>query len=168
MTNASLIIIYVCVCVYWAFLLCVICRLSVIFSCSVVVVFYLSTCNLFINVWISRPNILTIITLTFFVNQSICAETFFHLMLCFMDDKVFEMNSIESITEGTNFRIMFIMVYVCKRRMFCIVFNFCPIWVSEKPWGDDPVRLMGYKPSVNKSTTYVIARALRLFFNFVI
>ena len=31
--NASLIILCMCVCLYWAFLLSVICRLSVIFSC---------------------------------------------------------------------------------------------------------------------------------------
>ena len=28
------------------------------------------------------------------------------------------------------------MFYVCKMWMFCVVFNFYKIWLSEKPWGD--------------------------------
>ena len=51
-----------CVCICC----CVICRLSVIFECLGVVVFYLRTCNLLINVLLNRPNILTIIILTLF------------------------------------------------------------------------------------------------------
>ena len=35
----------------------IICRLSVIFECLGVVVFYLRTCNLLINVLLNRPNI---------------------------------------------------------------------------------------------------------------
>ena len=66
--NASLIILCTCVCLYWAFLLYVICRLSVIWG---VVALYLPTCTLLINVLINRQNnILTIIIITLLVNES--------------------------------------------------------------------------------------------------
>ena len=73
--HASLIIF--CMCVYLLgvlFLLCVICHLSVFFACLGVVVFYLRTCNLLINVLINCPNIITIVILTLFINQSMCAK----------------------------------------------------------------------------------------------
>ena len=46
----------------------------------------------------------------------------------------------ESNTEGTNFRIMFIiMFHVIILCMFCFVFNLCKIWCSEKPWVDGTI-----------------------------
>ena len=59
----------------------IICHLSVIFGCLGVVVFYLRTCHVLINIVVNHPNILTIIILTLFINQSMCAERKkFHLM----------------------------------------------------------------------------------------
>ena len=86
---------YVCVCIYWAFLLCVICRLSVVCLCFGVVVFYLRTCNSLLNVFFNRPSILllTIIILTLFIIQSICAERKMYISCnFFMDSKVFKLN----------------------------------------------------------------------------
>ena len=40
------------------------------------------------------------------------------------------------------FECLLYMFYVCKMCMFCIVFNFCKISFSEKPWGVT-VRLTG-------------------------
>ena len=68
------IILCMCIYIYWAFLLCVVCCLSVIFECLCVIVFYFRKCNLLINVLLNRRNILTIIILTFFINHSMCAE----------------------------------------------------------------------------------------------
>ena len=71
-------------CIYWAFLLCVVCRLSVIFEFLGEVVFYLRTCNSLINVLPNRPRILTInIILTLFINQSMCAEIVFPFNVMF-------------------------------------------------------------------------------------
>ena len=72
MMNATLIIVCMCVSLLGVFALC---DLSSVCDHSCLgVVFYLPTCNLFINVLINRQNILTIIILTLFVNQSMCAE----------------------------------------------------------------------------------------------
>ena len=38
-------------------------------------------------------------------------------------------------------------VTICMMCMFCIVFNLCKIWTSEKPWGD-PVHLHRTGPSI--------------------
>ena len=51
---------------------------SVIFAC-VGVVFYSQACNVLINVLINCPNILTVIILTVFINES-------------MDNQLYEMN----------------------------------------------------------------------------
>ena len=48
--------------------------LSVTFECLGVVVFYLRTRNLLINVLLNHPNILTFIILALFINQSMCAK----------------------------------------------------------------------------------------------
>ena len=77
-------VIILCMCVSVALLgVFALCDLSSAYdlSCLGVVVFDLPMCNLFINVLIHRPNILTIIIVTLIVNQSMCAEKEnFHLM----------------------------------------------------------------------------------------